>query len=909
MSLAPGARLGPYEILSALGARGMGEVYRARDARLGRDVAIKVLPADVTTDAERLRRFEQEARAVASLNHPNILAVYDIGHAGSSTGSGQAAPYIVSELLDGETLRARLAAGPLTARTAVEYSVHIARGLAAAHEKNLVHRDLKPDNVFITADDRVKILDFGLAKLASPADAGPDDTERGPSLTRLQTKPPLTAAGLVLGTVGYMAPEQVRGLPTDQRADIFALGAVLYEMLSGRRAFNGDTAADVMTAILKEEPPELPTDVRQIAPALARIVDRCLAKNPNARFKSADDLAFALEGLSSSSSSGALAAVDTASPSRSKRSLSAVAFVGLGALLTAAVLIPLLRQRDRVDDKPVVRLQLTLPDDVTPVRGQPPAVSPDGTRIAMVAVDQTSGKRLIYLRPLNSLSAQTVRGTDRAIYPFWSADGGRMGFFADGRLKTVDLGTGTVQDVCAVPNPGAPGIWVDDTIVFARTAGPLDRVSASGGTAVPSTAFDAGKENGQSVAGFLADRRRFIFGTNAFGLSTLRIGSTDGSLVQPIAAAGSRGLLHVPWLNTAGAVLGHLLFIRESALLAIAINGTSAQTTGEPQPLAQSVSPLSSGAALSFSVQDTVLAYVSSANSASRLVWVNRQGQTLGPAGALSGFLRDVRISPDGSLVTVSRFNDADRVYDLMLLDVRRMTTSQLTYGTSAFQTSWLHDGSEIFFTNVTAKGSMLVRMVPQEGASQVPVVPPGNAVIVGPDISPDGRSLAYLRVRVDGNGDLYLHSLEKPGEERPLLATPAYENSPRFSPVGTWIAYQSNETGSPEIFVRSFPAGGEKQQVSRGGAYRPVWRRDGKELFYLSPDGDLMAVAIMLTPSLVVGPPEKLFRTPIDPGGAITYFQFDVHPDNQRFIMTVPVTDAPQPVNVILNWQSLLKK
>ena len=251
----------------------MGEVYRARDSRLGRDVAIKVLPSDVTADPERLRRFEQEARAVASLNHPNILAVYDIGQADS--------PYIVSELLDGETLRSRLAAGPLTARKAVEYAVQIARGLAAAHDKHLVHRDLKPDNVFITADDRVKILDFGLAKLVSPAGARHDGIEDGPSLTMLATTPPNTAAGLVLGTVGYMAPEQVRGLTTDHRADIFAIGAVLYEMLSGRRAFNGDTAADVMTAILKEEPPDLPDDVRQGAPALARIVDRCLAKNPD----------------------------------------------------------------------------------------------------------------------------------------------------------------------------------------------------------------------------------------------------------------------------------------------------------------------------------------------------------------------------------------------------------------------------------------------------------------------------------------------------------------------------------------------------------------------------------------------------------------------------------------------------
>ena len=307
-------------------------------------------------------------------------------------------------------------------------------------------------------------------------------------------------------------------------------------------------------------------------------------------------------------------------------------------------------------------------------------------------------------------------------------------------------------------------------------------------------------------------------------------------------------------------------------------------------------------------MQDDVLAYVGSANSASRLVWVNRQGQSLGPAATLTGYLRDVRISPDGSQATVSRFNEANRVYDLMLLDTHRMTSSQLTYGTSAFQASWLPDSSAIFFTNMTAKGQSLVRMAPREDAPQSTVVPPSEAVVVNPDI-PDGRSLVYQRVGLDGNGDLYSHSLEKPDEERLFLATPAYEGVPRLSPDGKWIAYQSNESGSTEIFIRSFPDGGDKQQISHGGAFRPVWRRDGKELFYLSPDCDLMAVPIALKPSLVAGTPAKLFRTPIDPGGASTYTQFDVAPDNQRFIMVVPVTDAPQPVNVILNWQSLLKQ
>ena len=906
-----GTRMGPYEILAKIGEGGMGAVYRAHDARLGRDVAIKVLHADVVADAERLRRFEQDARAVASLNHPNILALHDIGHAAPAVGEGQASgPYIVSELLDGETLRARLAAGPLSARKAVEYAVQIARGLAAAHEKQLVHRDLKPDNIFITADDRVKILDFGLAKLTEKA--GTAGEAGGVGGTTMATTAPETTPGTVLGTIGYMAPEQVRGLAVDHRADIFALGAVLYEMLAGRRAFTGDTSADVMTAILKEEPPELPADVRQAGPALARIVDRCLAKNASARFMSAGDLAFALDALSSSTVSATSVAAATAGLVAAKSPrlwLVATAFA-LGAVLAGVVLIPLLRPREAVvEAKPVVRLQLTLPDDVTPVRGQPPAVSPDGTRIAIVGIDQASGKRLVYIRPLNSLSAQSLRGSDRAVYPFWSNDGTKIGFFADGRLKTVDLATGTLQDVSAVSNPSGAGIWADDTIVFPRTTGPIHRVSASGGTSVPAAPFDAMKELAQSVAGFLADRRRFIFGTGAFGRSPLRIGSTDGSLSQPAEAVGSRGVLHAPWLKPGGTSRGHFLFMRESTLFAVELDGRTAQTVGEPQPLAQLVSALASAGSPSFSVQDDVLSYVSSANGASRLVWMNREGQALASPGSLSGLLRDIRLSPDGSLVTVSRFNGANRGYDLMLLDLGRQTTSQLTYGSTAIQASWARDQSAIVFANISAKGSMLVRMAPREGAVQSPVVPPGTDIVSQPDLSSDGQSFVYTRTKPDGNMDISLHVLEGSGDERSLLATPAFETGARLSPDGAWFVYQSNETGSPEIYIRSFPAGDNKQQVSRGGGYRGVWRRDGREMFYFSPDGDLMAAPVTLMPTLSVGTPQKLFRTPIDAAGAMTYAQFDVAPDGQRFLMVVPSTDAPQPVNVILNWQSLLKK
>jgi eukaryotic-like serine/threonine-protein kinase len=899
--LSPGTKIGPYEIFAAIGAGGMGEVYRARDTRLGRDVAIKVLPPEVATEAGRLRRFELEARAVAQLNHPNILAVHDIGHMDSG------APYMVTELLEGQTLRSRLDDGPVTNRAAVDYAIQIARGLSVAHDKHLVHRDLKPANIFITTDNGVKILDFGLAKLVGPADAVEATSAPDWSLTRSVS--PATEAGLVLGTVGYMAPEQVRALPTDHRADIFALGTVLYEMLTGHRAFEGDTAADVMTAVLTSEPRQLPEAVRQAAPALGRIVDRCLAKDAGARFASASDLIFALESLSSSSVGFAPSALAVQSVARRRMWTVAAAGLLAGILMTTAILAPRVWRSAAVDDTRLVRLQLTLPTDLTPVRGQPPAMSPDGDRVALVGIDQASGMRQIYLRPLNSVSAQSVRGTDRAIYPFWSADGARMGFFADGRLKTVDLATGTVQDICAAPNPAGPGIWVDDTIIFPRNGGPLHRVSASGGTSVPATTFDARSEVAQSVAGFLADRRRFVFGTNAYGTSTLRIASIDDVPGAPVSAPGSRGWLHAPWLNPSDTNPGHFLFLRGSVLFAVAFDGSSGQAAGEPVSLAQAVAPLSSGAAAPFSVQDGVLAYVGNVNGSSRLMWMNRKGETLGSVGPVSGFLRDVRVAPDGLALTVSRYNDTDRVYDLMLMDLRRPTASQLTFGTSAVQSSWLPDRSAIVFSNVGTGGSTLVRMAPQEGAAQVPVLPSDEAIVTLSEGAPDGQSVAYVRIRPDGDADIYLHSLSPAGADRPFLATPAFETAPRFSPDGAWVAYQSNETGVPEVFIRSFPSGTDKLPISRGGGYRPVWGHDGHELFYLSGDGDLMSVAVTVSPSLAAGTPERLFRTPIDPGNANVFYQFDTHPDGRRFVMVVPEADAPQPFNVILNWQTLMKK
>src|SRR5262245_18142452 len=446
MPLAAGTRLGPYQIIGAIGAGGMGEVYRERDPPLGRDVAVKALPAGVSLSPQRLRRFEQEARAAAALNHPNILAVHDIGQ-------HEGAPYIVSELLDGETLRTRLMATVLPVRKAVEHAIQIARGLAAAHEKGIVHRDLKPENIFVTSDDHVKILDFGLAKLTQPEPALA-------SVSALPTTPPPTLPGLVLGTIGYMAPEQVRGVAADHRSDIFAFGAILYEMLSGHRAFPGDTAMDAMIAILKEDPPDLPASERRIPQALEPIVDRCLEKNPGARFKSADDLAFALEALSTHSGSLPVPAV-LPPPRRRVR----VAWAAASLLLLALVsTLPFVIEHVREVPAPAAAVRFIVPPPqgaslaVDIANAVSLAVSPDGRHI-VVRAQRVPGPVLLWVRSLDLPEARALPGTEGGAFPFWSPDSRFVAFFApEGKLKKIEVSGGSAQILCDAP-VGGGGTW------------------------------------------------------------------------------------------------------------------------------------------------------------------------------------------------------------------------------------------------------------------------------------------------------------------------------------------------------------------------------------------------------------------------------------------------------------------
>ncbi|HMB81523.1 MAG TPA: protein kinase, partial [Vicinamibacterales bacterium] len=561
MTLTSGTRLGPYEIVAPLGAGGMGEVYRARDGRLGRDVAVKVLATNLAAEGERLQRFEQEARAAAALNHPNILALYDIGtHEGT--------PYLVTELLEGETLRETLSAGLVPVRKAIEYAVHIAHGLAAAHERGIVHRDLKPENVFVTDDGRVKILDFGLAKLTQPE----------PSLagvTALPTTPPNTMAGVVLGTVGYMSPEQVRGLTADHRSDLFAFGVVLYEMLSGTRAFHGDTAMDAMTAILKDQPTELPIAERKIPPALARIVDRCLEKNPTARFQSTRDLAFALESLSSTStSSGASEPIVgfAEKPHGSRRTAWTIACASSLVAVASIAAAFTLYLRPAAVEQPSIQFAVMPPDGWT-MTGDP-HISPDGRRLAFVATDKDT-RTMVWVRSLDAVTAQLLKGTENAGSLFWSPDSMFLAFVADGKLKKIAVAGGPPQYIAGAASGGAWG--PDGTILFKESiSAALSRVSASGGAVTSATTLNAG-ESRHVHPHFLPDGQHFLY--NSFP-------GAKGAFVGSLGSNGRKQILQDVDVDMHYAQ-GCVFFTRAGTLMAQRFDTTRLTLSGEPSPVAE----------------------------------------------------------------------------------------------------------------------------------------------------------------------------------------------------------------------------------------------------------------------------------------------------------------------------------
>jgi eukaryotic-like serine/threonine-protein kinase len=877
MVIATGTVIGPYEIVGWLGAGGMGEVYRARDPRLDREVALKLIAAAFATDAGRVHRFAQEARAAGQINHPNILSVYD-------TGTHGGAPFIVSELLEGASLRDRLQEGALPPRKAIDYARQSAEGLAAAHAQGIVHRDVKPDNLFITNDGRVKILDFGIAKLTLPSGDGG-------APARLATD---TADGTVIGTAAYMSPEQARGEVVDARSDIFSVGAVLYEMLSGHPPFARDTAAETSAAILIEEPAELPAAV---PPSLIRIVSRCLEKTRGARFQSAPDLAFALEVLAGT---GATVPHAAETPRRSRRGGAGVAWAvaALAVVASAAAWWP----RPAAAPPPAPARVLSLPPSagVSLATEEAPVISPDGGRVAFVGYD-AAGRRLLYTRGLAGfVAAQPLDRTEGASLPFWSPRGDALGFFAQGSLKTVEVATGSVRTLAPSPAPRG-GTWsADDVIVFAPRpqAGP-HRIAAGGGTPATQVAIDAAAG---WLPSFLPDGRHFLIFVRAAlpENAGVFVASLDSPTRKKVLSSRSNAVYAAP---------GYLLYWGDGALLAQRFDTDTLEVRGNAIEVASGVglNAATNQALFSLSVSGT-LVFLTAAAGLSELQWVDRAGAPLG-GPLLKEAFTTVALSPDATKVAYDLVDPRTASMDLWALNFTTGQTFKLTFGAGQeVFPLWSPDGRRIAFSSIQNPPPQLYELQADGTGIDKPLIPTDFPAV--PSGWSRGGLLVYTLVSSTTGGDIWVLPLDS-RKPYPVVQTAKDERYGTLSPDGRRLAYVSNDRGTYEVYVQPFPGGAGMQRLvstSGGGGLAPQWSDEGRELFYLGLDKRLMVVDMTTRPP---GAAKALFATrtkwmEIQP----TARTFAVAPGGKRFLLANATAESEHElVTVILNWTGILRK
>ncbi len=879
MTLSTGARLGPYEILSPLGAGGMGEVYRAKDGRLGRDVAIKVLPGEFFEDNDRVTRFEREAKSLAALNHPGIAAIYSFEEV-----SGR--HLLVMELIEGEDLGQRLVSGPLPLEESLSLAKQIAEALEAAHEKGIVHRDLKPANVKVTPDGRVKLLDFGLAKILE-GDPGPNSA---PSATHSPTLTArATAAGVILGTAAYMSPEQARGKLVDRRTDVWAFGCVLFEMLTGKRAFEGETVSDTLAAILRGVPDwaALPAAT---SPGLTRLISRCLDRDPKTRLRDIGEARVALDRLISGTPDADDAVMRSTAPAHAPQTAWQRALpwsIALVALLAAVVLgttvAGLSRSRASEVRPHEARLQL-----VTPGSDADPLLSPDGRQIAYFAKVENGKGRQLWLRPLDSDRARPLLGTESGVAAFWSPDSRSIGFFAHQKLRRIDVTSGAVQTLCDAPTPRG-GSWNrDGTIVFAPGGnGPLYRIPATGGQPEAVTSMRSPLEASHRFPEFLPDGNHFLFWV---------IGTPEaqGVCVGSLAKQDHHRLLLADGPQTLMPP-ATILFSRESVLYAQRIDPERLTLSGDKVTVASGVSINRVEARRVTASDDGLIAYRPDSSVRRQVTWVDRSGKTIETVGEPMVGLRTGELSPDGRTLVITTLRGDAGDPEMSLVDMSRGTLTRLTTA-HGFAGHWSPDGTRFAF-GATLSGiiDLYAKVVGSNSPDEL-VYASKEAKNLS-DWSPDGKYLLYSSQSPETARDVW--AVPVSGSDRkpvPVAHTAAEETSGRFAPDGTRVAYVSDETGRREVFITPFPGPGPSSRVSTGGGTAPFWRRDGKELYYTADD-QLMAVSIGVgangAPDIQL--PHPLFKTR---GTAVPTS------DGQRFLLVDPLGDVdPIPITVIVNW------
>jgi len=897
MPLVPGTKLGPYEIVSPLGAGGMGEVYRAKDTKLGREVAIKVLPQAFADDHERLARFEREAKVLASLNHPNIASIYGFEDS-ASVGA------LVMELVSGQTLAERLREGALPLDEVLPIAKQIAEGMEYAHERGIVHRDLKPSNIKLTSDGGVKILDFGLAK-AIEGDPGSSDLSTSPTISRMATQ-----AGIILGTAAYMSPEQAKGRPADRRADIWAFGCVLYEILSGAEAFSGESLTDILAAVVRGEPDwnQLPakTPVR-----IRELLRRCLEKDPKKRLQAIGEARIALENYLADPK-GTEATSETVTRAEAQRVAkkwkSRAVWGTVGAFALAAALVAgwnsyFRTQRPEMEARAIRSLIKPTASSSYQFDNWSSgfALSPDGRWITYVA-KTPEGKTALWLRAIDAIQDKPLQGTEKGEYPFWSPDSRFIGFFAEGKLKKLEIGGSTVSVICDAPVPRG-GTWNHEGLILfsPAPASPLMGVSASGGTPVAITSLlSKDNENSHRWPYFLPDGEHFLY----LSLRGLSARDNPTNTIQ-VGSLGSKE--HKTLLKSDGNVIyasGYLLYLRQGALVAQPFDLEKLELRGEAVAIAEQVASDIRSLGLFSASQTGLLTYLDGTLSSRRqLTWRDRDGKKLGNLLEPDLYL-DPKFSPDGKKLT---FQLGAKAVDVWMYDLASQVKTRLTFATPGKENNmfatWSPDGrSLIYLSYGEGKYSIHHKALDGSGVDEVVLEEASEIRPVPFTWSPDGKLVAYHQLK-EGKRSIWMLPLT--GEHKPYLFQEGGYR-PQFSPDGKWVSYCSDDPGVPEVFVVPFPGPGGKSQATTDGGCQVRWGKNGKEIYFLGRDRMLMTADVKTTDSSfqVLGL-RPLFESHIvDP----TSYNYDVTTDGQRFLCNESLEQSTAELTLVVNWTAELK-